>query len=172
MENNQLTSAGKIVLDKDHKLKPSEINKLFLDLLEPNDSMIKIFNGQKKYITFQSNGKTKIILFRNITYMGNPHPSDKKRIQIPTWFQDLYFKLRPLHDEVILIGVYTYDDNIIFADFNIEHYIQNKTNNSSAHISINDLQQAFVSKYFVKEDHFNNMITIINKDNIYEYLTK
>lgn len=109
------------------------------------------------------------ILVKNITYLGNPHPLYKKRIQIsglPDFFQKSNLKgLTPL-----MLGIYTYKDNTLFCDFSIDTYINKKSHNSSAHVYTDDLSTATKEGIFQKTDYFNNTITVFDTDNVETFL--
>lgn len=173
MENQQINSFGKIIVSRDVNLKPNELLNIFIEVLGADNASIEAYSGQKKYIKYTNYKKdVELILCRNITYMGNPHALDRKRIQIPKWFQDFYFTMRPVFSNIRLIGVYTFDDTNIFVEFNLDDYFQNNINNSSAHVSVDDLRESFTINYYRKKDKNNNKITVINKYNLYDYLMK
>ena len=69
---------GSIVLDYDQSLNKKEITNLLNNIFK---SSLKI----KENIVVYSNGSGNIlnIYFKNITYLGHPHPISKKRIQVP-----------------------------------------------------------------------------------------
>lgn len=107
---------------------------------------------------------------KNVTYLGNPHPHFKKRIQISDDLYDFYRIALSLNAEPILMGIYSCGDNTIFVDFKIDTYIDKKAHNSSAHIYVSDLAAATEDGYFQKIDYFGNTVTAIRPDIVNVYL--
>lgn len=71
---------------------------------------------------------------------------------------------------VHVLGIYKYGDVQLIADFKGESYMNNKLNNSSAHLYSFDLQKAFDEKIFRKTDYFGNIIDIVSFDKFEDYL--
>ncbi len=126
----------------------------------------------KRVIVYSHNNNKIILLTKCITYLGNPHPIFKKRIQLPEWYQDFCNAINYNHLEydVRFLGVYHYNGNIIFVDFLKDTYMQHGLHNSSAHVYINDLYQAMTYGVFRKEDKFGNTIVAIRNDKLKDYL--
>lgn len=58
----------------------------------------------------------------------------KKRIQIPEDLQ-LFYRIACSNGMTpILLGVYTFQDTLVFCDFDLKTYIEKKAHNSSSHI--------------------------------------
>jgi hypothetical protein len=152
----QIDKTGEIVMDYDTSVSVKEIyNRIktyFPNINEDEDGMI--FG--------EFNGKEYSIRAKNITYLGNPHPVYKKRIQIPTDLQKFYRKSKERNRKPILLGVYTYHDNFMFCDFNIDDFVNKKAHNSSAHVYSSDIMAAVKDKIFQKEDYFGNKITVFH----------
>ena len=108
---------------------------------EKNCSVEEIL-GTKVFV-YQKNGKKYILLHKAISYLGNPHPIFKKRIQLPSSWQTFCEKAKEvnLDYDIRFIGVYHYQNNVIFADFAKDTYLKHGLHNSSAHIYTNDLYQ-------------------------------
>ena len=131
----------------------------YLDNLKRKNPPLLIETFKDKYL----------ILYAQVTYLGKPHPKYKKRIQIPKkWIE--YYNLNSLQYKVKFIGIYKYNENIIFVDFDPISYVKRPLNNSSAHIYTNDLYQAMINNSFRKKDKNNNIITTVKKNNFYYYL--
>lgn len=83
----------------------------------------------KQVITYNFNGRKVILLTKCITYLGNPHPIFKKRIQLPEWYQNFCINISAnnLPYDIRFIGVYHYDGNVIFVDFLKDTYLQRFT---------------------------------------------
>ena len=109
------------------------------------------------------------IRVKNITYLGNPHPVYKKRIQISPDLQEFYGKSKNLGYTPILLGIYTFKDNILFVDFNIDDFVNKKAHNSSAHVMTTDLAEASYQGIYQKYDYFENKITVFRKDFVKVY---
>lgn len=99
-----------------------------------------------------------IIALKQVTYLGNPHPTYKKRAQMPAWFPEVREKNTKDGYKVFFMGVYTYKENVVMFNFKLETYEGNKFNNSSAHIMINDIYQATKTGYYKKIDKKKNEI--------------
>lgn len=169
LKNLQITKQGIEVLDVDDKVKYSDLMNIFMSDCDENTEIIS-YEGQKKFIRYKGSTGDEIILIRRITYLGNPHPLDKKRIQMPKWFQELYLDKRPYVNKIRLFGIYVYHNNVIYVEFDSDDYLLNTINNSSAHVSINDLKESYSSKVYNKIDKNNNIIKIINRIYLKEYL--
>ena len=116
--------------------------------------------------------KKYILLHRAVSYLGNPHPAFKKRVQLPHWYKELCedVKKNKLPYDVHFIGVYHYKGVVVFVDFLKDTYLQKIVHNSSAHIYINDLYQALTNGVFHKEDVFGNHIYAIRGNKLANYL--
>lgn len=152
----QIDIDGNTVIDYDTILSPSEvyerIKDYFPDINKDGDGMI----------VGNYNGKKYSIRAKNITYLGNPHPIYKKRIQISNDLSEFYKTSIKKGYKPVLLGVYTYKDNHIFCGFKIEDYVNKKAHNSSAHVMTDDIAAAVIDKYFQKVDYFKNNITVFS----------
>lgn len=160
---DQIESNGNILLDYDEKLSNKEILEVLMRYfpnLKNDDGMIIGKFEDKKYS----------IYCKNITYLGFPWQTFKKRIQIGTNFKQFCSKSELLGCTPLLLGIYKYKSNLLFADFKVEDYISKKANNSSAHLSTNDLRNACINKVLKKIDKNNNEIIIFSPTIIEDYL--
>ena len=112
------------------------------------------------------------IYYKNISYLGNPHPKFKKRIQISNEFKSIYEKNLKDGISTFLIGIYKYKDNVLLCDFDTKTYITRKIHNSSAHVYTIDLINGERNGLFIKKDIRGNIITVFNKKNIINFLDK
>lgn len=155
---------SKVVEDFSEILIPSELKKIIHDSFDNSeicsDGYVYCYYENVKFC----------IMCKNISYLGNPHPIYKKRIQIPDSFLELYKKNKSKNITTLLIGVYKYKDTLLFCDFNTDKYIKNKINNSSTHVYTIDLLNGYRNGIFKKKDNRNNIITVFNKNNINEFL--
>lgn len=110
------------------------------------------------------------IYFKNVSYLGNPHPYFKKRIQIGKDFKSLYRENQSKGIITLLIGVYSYKSTLLFIDFDAEKYAHRKANNSSAHVYTIDLKNGLMFGIFQKIDFNKNIVTVFNTSNINKYL--
>lgn len=164
----QIDIYGKKVIDYDDRVtKIYDYVKFFKDMGFSVE--VEMFGKNKKIIKANTPEKKYIFLLANITYLGNPHPIYKKRVQLKKWWKDVWSKYSNDY-KILFLGVYKYQENIVFVDFNVNDYIDRKMNNSSAHIYINDIYQAMKKKYYFKRDKNNNTINIIRKVYFKEYL--
>jgi hypothetical protein len=169
--SQQINEKYEIIEDKDQPLSKSQI-KIHLSKIFGDSFVIKKIND-KKFIVFRTiKNKEIVILPVSITYLGGngQHPIYKKRIQLPKWFKESTKDLIHLGYDVKYLGIYHYNNHLIFVDFNVNSYISKKMNNSSAHVYINDLYQTKEYKVFNKIDQNNNFITVINRNNLTDYL--
>ncbi|WP_455076941.1 hypothetical protein [Prevotella koreensis] len=171
-DSEQLTFDTSVVMAKDQPLSPKGIFDVFVKWLgEENVYKETVFG--KKVIVYKDGSKKFILLAKCITYLGNPHPEFKKRIQLPDWYQSLCDNIidKGFDYDVRFIGVYHYEGNIVFVDFLKETYLKHGLHNSSAHVYINDLYQAMRYGMFRKEDKFGNTIVSIRNNKLREYLS-
>ncbi|CAB5496357.1 hypothetical protein BTHERMOSOX_1842 [Bathymodiolus thermophilus thioautotrophic gill symbiont] len=156
----QVTETGAVVEDYDAKpLTPSEIKTLLL-----KQKGLKIITNKNP---FEAKYKEQDIFLcvKNISYLGIPHLPYKKRIQIPkTWQKTLQ------QNNALLLGIYTYKQEITFCLFNTKKYKNNALNNSSAHIHTMDLHKARENGIFNKIDKKGNEITVFTEQNFEKVL--
>ncbi len=173
LKSEQLKSDLSLVVDYDEKLnRKTMLDILYETLGKENCKEIKV--NSKKVLEYTTiTGNREVLLFKQISYLGGngQHPIFKKRIQIPSWFRDIYEHFKD--DEktnVRFIGVYSYAGNVIFAEFIKDTYLTKKLNNSSAHVYINDLYQAMKSGTFNKLDRNGNRIVTVRRISFKSYL--
>lgn len=171
IKSEQINSNGEIVLDY---CQYNTGKKIFDPLINALGNSSKVTkresNPHNKYIEFEHNGINKAILLKSVTYLGHPHPLYKKRIQISNWFKDFYDKEYSNFDEIKLMGVYLYNDNRLFVEFDIEDYMNRRAHNSSAHVYSIDFIKAIEDGIFRKIDKNNNVITVVREDKIKQYI--
>lgn len=137
-----------------------------------NACEIEKFNGTKIVYKYCHNGITDYFLTGAITYLSKPHPIFKKRLQLKKWFKDFYDKYKYNKDTRIhLIGIYHYEELVVFVEFNIEDYVYRKMNSSAAHVYINDIYQAITNEVFKKTDRNGNHVVSIAGRNFNKYLS-
>ncbi len=162
IKSEQMNSCMQMVWDYDQKFtKRSEFLAAFKKALGKEVYLVK-YHGTKGVYLYRSNGIDHYIICASVTYLGNPHPLFKKRMQLKKWYKDFYreYKDKP-NTTINLIGVYHYDDMEVYCDFNLTDYIDRKLNSSSAHVYINDIFQAMKNGTFDKTDINGNRITIV-----------
>ena len=111
-----------------------------------------------------------VFLVKAVTYLGGngQHPIFKKRIQLPDWWKDFVLS-NPKYD-IRFIGVYHYQNNIVFIDFIKDTYIKNKMHNSSAFVYTNDIYQAMKEGIFSRLDVKGNTRFAIKYTKFKEYI--
>lgn len=159
----QITVDQNVVIDKSEILTTTEMFRLILKKF-PN---VSVRDG---LIYGSHNSYNYCLYLKNVSYLGNPHPIYKKRIQIPRDFIDLYNENKKRGIETLLIGVYKYKDVLLFCDFDTTKYIRNKLHNSSAHVYTIDLLNGCRIGLFKKKDYRNNIITVFDEQNITNFL--
>ena len=164
--NEQFDINGKLCLQENQVLSEKELFQRVQEALR-NQAVLKKYRG---YNVIEYNSPKGIIylLCANITYLGKPHPLHKKRIQIKRSWQD--FCADNPYADVRFIGIYSNGPLTIFVDFDRTLYMGNKFNNSSAHVSLNDLYQAYKDDYFFKTDANGHKITVMSEKEFKETL--
>lgn len=162
----QVTKNGLIIEDYDQSLSTSVI----YDRLSQYFSGIGRYSNDKRIFVGEHKGNKYAIRCKNITYLGNPHPQFKKRIQISEDLYDFYKTAISINAKPLLMGIYSYQDNILFVEFRIDTYIKKKAHNSSAHVYVSDLAAAIEEGYFQKTDYFGNKVTVFRPDLVNVFL--
>ncbi|MBE6507922.1 MAG: hypothetical protein E7Z77_00760 [Methanobrevibacter sp.] len=168
-KSEQITPSLSLVYDYDQKLtKISEFESAFKDALG-NIEVVKYKNH--RIYKYTHNNHDTYFLTGAITWLSNPHPLFKKRLQLKKWYKEVYeeYNFRE-NSDVRIVGIYRYDGMHIFVEFDTEDYMGNKLNSSSAHVYSNDLYQALTNEYFTKRDQKGNTITTISSRNFKKYI--
>lgn len=170
-DNEQLDFLGNVVIAPDQPLRGNALFEAVINRLGSDDCRIERKYG-KKVLIYTHNGKETVLLVKAITYLGNPHPLFKKRIQLPDWYQDFCAAAERdnCNFEIKFLGVYHYDDNTVFVDFKKDSYLKHGLHQSSAHVYINDLFQAQTYGIFEKEDQYGNFIVCLRCNKLKDYL--
>lgn len=177
VDSEQITLDKNILIAQDQPLSPREMMSCLIEDLGEENCKIINFGKSKLVLEYKEGSKRYHLLVRSCTYLGNPHPIFKKRVQFPLWFNEYCRKMQDTDVEVRYLGVYHYSQenygkNIIYIDFDKETYLKKKGHNSSAHVYINDLYQSLIYGIFSKEDKKGNNITAIRRDKLSFYLKK
>lgn len=167
----QLNKQGEVVEDFDQPLQPKQIRELLSSVLGEGLSLESTEGRHNLPVYHRNDGRRVLLLTRSITYLGHPHPTFKKRIQLPTFFKETALKHQddPTTD-VCYLGVYAYQDVRLFVAFDTSGYIQGKSHNSSAHVYTNDLYQALLHGTFQKEDANGNLIRVVAPEHLADLL--
>lgn len=169
--NEQLDFLGNVVIDQDQPLRGNALFEAVINRLGSDTCRIgKVFG--KRVLIYTHNGKETVLLVKAITYLGNPHPLFKKRIQLPDWYQEFCAtaERENCNFDIKFLGVYHYNDNTVFVDFKKDSYLKHGLHQSSAHVYINDLFQAQTYGIFEKEDQYGNIIVSIRCNKLKNYL--
>lgn len=158
----QITNQGEITTDFGEELTPTELANILTNVFPKS-----VAKDRKVYGEYYGNNYC--VIFKNISYLGYPHPIHKKRYQIPSSFLTTYKENEKSGVISLLIGVYKYKDVVLFCDFNVDNYKHNKINNSSAHVYSIDLLNGFKKGFFKKRDLRGNDIIVFNENNIESY---
>ncbi len=157
----QINRSGSIVIDYDQTLTIKQIKDLLFELFEP-----VIRQDEKQFVLYEKIG----ILACNVTYLGNPHPAYKKRIQLKNYYLDYLAKNSAQNIKTLYVGIYTYNKTKLFVVFEPATYAGKKSNNSAAHVYSINLQYAQKVGTFHKIDHFGNSISIFNTYEFVRYI--
>lgn len=164
----QVTIDGSIVEDYDRILSTSEIESVLSQYLP---GVRKSITSPAFYIT-EYRGIRFAIRCKNITYLGNPHPTYKKRIQIADDLKHFHSNALNLGCIPLLFGIYTYKNNTLLVNFGLDTYIHKSAHNSSAHIYSSDLAEASQLGFSEKYDYFGNTITAFKPKHIDVFLNE
>ncbi len=170
LQSEQITANLNIEVNFDQPLPRIELFNISMHYLgRSNCEFIKYKNT--KLLVYNGHKKT-IILLAAISYLGGngQHPIFKQRIQLKKDWKEICEYYLPRGYDVRFMGVYHYNDNIIFADFVKDTYLLKKMNNSAAHVYINDLYQAMKNGVFSKIDSFGNQIYTVRRDKFKKYI--
>lgn len=168
IQSEQITLSLNIVDSEDQPLtKAQMVEVLYNALGRDNCSFIDVHGS--KVFCYEWDGQKTILLFKAVTYLGGTgqHPVFKKRIQLSAKWKEI---VNNSPYNVKFIGIYHFEGNIIFADFDKETYILRKMNNSSAFIYTNDLYQAMKNGIFRREDLKGNIRTSVKYTRFKAYL--
>lgn len=160
---DQITPSGALVQDADTKMSPTQKRELLLTVLP--DATLEKYAGVPAARLSDA-----VILYKQITHMGFPHPEFKKRIQIPKTWPAAYLQAIAEGLTPHFVGIYHYRDVTIFVDYDPHTYAGRKANNSSAWVYTNDLFQAQTLGQFSREDKNGNRITSVRADLFAGYL--
>lgn len=168
-KSEQITQSMTLVYDYDHTMrKRADFESAFSEALGNVES---IKYGTHMVYKYTHNNHDTYFLTGAITWLNKPHPLFKKRLQLKDWYRDFYDEyIHKENTDVRIVGVYRYDGMHIFVEFNIEDYMGNKLNSSSAHVYSNDLYQALKNNYFRKKDQNGNTVTTISSKNFKKYI--
>ena len=177
VDSEQITLDKSLVVAQDQPLPDKELQECLIKVLGKNKCRILTVPPRKWILEFIDGDKVHHLLVRTCTYLGNPHPIYKKRVQLPLWFNDYTNAINKENPKIDVryIGVYHYGDehhgdNIIFVDFKKDTYLTKIGHNSSAHVYTNDLFQAMTYGVFTKEDYFGNTVSAIRRDKFRDYI--
>ena len=162
----QVLSDGSIVKDYDTSLSPAEMTHILCQDF-PNLTRDPENPG---YYLGEYQGQNYAIRCKNVTYLGNPHPIYKKRIQIADDLQTFCNRAYDLQAKPLLLGLYSCQDHHIFVNYQLDTYLTKKAHNSSAHVYTSDLYAAVMDGYFQKIDSFGNSLTVFRPDIVSVFL--
>lgn len=171
IDSEQIRADLSLDIAKDQVLSKKEQENELIRFLGKDNCAIEKIAG-KAVLTYSNGNKKYILLHKAISYLGNPHPIYKKRIQLPNWFKEFCSEIKKnkITYDVRFIGIYHYKGLVIFVDFIKDTYLNKIIHNSSAHIYTNDLYQALKLGVFHKEDNFGNHIYSIRGNEFADYL--
>lgn len=160
-EVEQVKENGHIEYDYDIKLSPTKIFELLKKIFKTD-----IKKDNKQYIVYEKIA----LLCANVTYLGNPHPYYKKRIQLQKYFENYTIQNKEKGLKTFFLGIYSRKKSHLFVIFDAETYIEHKLNSSSAHLQTSDLQHAKREGSFFKVDNRGNNIHVFKEQHFIGYL--
>ena len=149
---DQILTNGSSKEDFDQPLKTPEI---FLQLKKLFGNGVK--QDYKQFIVYDQVA----LLVANITYLGHPWQPYKKRIQLKSYYPDYLVRNAKNRLRSFYVGIYHYEEVILFAVFDPATYESKKSHNSSAHVQTYDLQYAIKKGFYSKVDKNGNRISIL-----------
>lgn len=171
--SEQLTKDNTLVMAPDQPLTKNTLRCAVQNHLNPSQCSIESLHEKDVLCYHCLDGHIHVLLLSAITYMGGngQHPSYLKRIQLKPWYKEfvLLVENNPLY-QVHFLGVYHYEDTLIFTDVIKDSYMKRKMNNSAAHIYINDFYQAALLGQFQRIDQNGNRLVSIRPDQLEDYL--
>ena len=177
VDSEQITKDKNLIIAQDQPLPTKQLQDCLVNILGKNKCRILTVPSHKWVLEYANEGKIFHLLVRTCTYLGNPHPIFKKRVQLPLWFNEYANAVSRSNPQIDVryIGVYHYGDehhgdNVIFVDFKKDTYLHKKGHNSSAHVYTNDFFQAMTYGVFSKEDAYGNNISVIRQDKFLDYM--
>lgn len=160
---DQIRPSGQVVTARDKTLNDAEKQRLILSALP--GAVAERFAGAR-VVRFHD----QLILKKQVTHLGKPHPNFKKRIQIPPKWLEVHAKASSVGLTTRFVGIYHFGSVTIFVDFDPATYLLRKANNSAAHVSTNDLYQAQLAGKFSRVDQNGNRLTSVRFDEFASYL--
>lgn len=99
---------------QDQVLSPKQQQETMIRFLGEEHCKVQDIAGKRVFI-YTSSGKKHILLHRAVSYLGNPHPIFKKRVQLPHWYKEFCEEIKKdkLPYEVHFIGVYHYSGVVV-----------------------------------------------------------
>lgn len=137
-----------------------EKNKIFLS----NDIIL-----EKSELTLVIN---KIFGIENIEFLGRSiyKINTKKRIQIDVINLEEWLIKRKINIPcIIFVGIYNHSSSPIFSIFNMENMIEKKSKNSSLHVSIFQIAEAFANGTCFFTDKNKNKISVYSTEYFKNY---
>ncbi|WP_322901178.1 hypothetical protein RRG40_04250 [Mycoplasmopsis felis] len=103
-KSEQNDKNGKIIIDFDQPI-TKKIN--FLEILNHSlNSGVKEFKYKNKILFLYINNNIKhYFICAWVTYLGNPHPIFKKRIQLKSWYKDFINEYQSQQTKIYIFGV-------------------------------------------------------------------
>lgn len=160
---DQIAPDGTLLHDVDTTISQKRRHDLILDALP--GATIEQLAGAKVVVY-----RDQAILSKQVTYLGNPWEPYKKRIQMPPEWTATYAHAKYLGLAPRFVGVYHYYGTTVFVDFDPTTYVEHGLNNSSAHVSTNDLFQAQTLGQFSRVDRNDNRLTSVRADQFESYM--
>lgn len=148
---------------KDKKVNRGQKWKFIDNILKKDSIDYEWINTKKQPYTLKIRMLDYYVQFNlyisNVTYLGNPHPKFKKRMQLSNSADKSYLKRdNTLTNITLLLGLYTYDENnpiIVAWDSSAN---KNAGKSKSSHVYIKDIQDAMINGASQRIDkHKNNV---------------
>lgn len=157
-------NTNSIVLSNDVNVSRSELLNEFIGLMSSAGHTIS-FTKKGTVSEFNIDGKMFYVVIKNISYLGHPHPLSKKRIQLPSDFNE---KITNKDYGILVLGRYGYGDGKLWCAWNISKDKRGKS--SSLHVNVTDLQNAYNFGNFTKRDRNGNDVFVYRSDMLHNFI--
>lgn len=118
-DSEQLTLDENLVIAQDQPLSDKQLQESIISTLGEDKCQALSVAPRRWVLEYKDGGRVYHLLPRSCTYLGNPHPLYKKRIQLPMWFNEYVLSIKKSNPniDVRYIGVYHFERNVVFIDF-------------------------------------------------------
>lgn len=168
-ESFQVDKSGNIIRDVETRVSKKyileKLKNVFSDKIQIGDVL-----GHSVFV-YQDGNKEIYLLSSRVSYLGLPHPMNKKRIQLKKRYKDIFdFKIDNPIISYLIVGIYVYKENFIIFVFDPTNFINRNINNSSVHVNTQDIIEATKKGKFQRIDKNGNDIKVFDLNNFRRFI--